>query len=334
MGGGGGGDSTTTVYTKSDPWEGVQQYLSSLYGDVANQGQTPVSPYPGQTWVPMSPLMRQGIESNIGYVNNELPNVYNAGVTGLNDLFGAMNVGNNPYVQGMNQALAEQTSAAGQQQIGQGAMQANRLLQNQAFTYNDMMNQAIQGMREQILPDIMGSYNSIGGLGGTRNALAQVGAVDQFGNDLQRMMRDVTQSQGQNYQDYLWGMGNMLGENQRALASGIAQQNLGAYGTGVNAVGTALGYLPQQIQMGMIPGQTYQQAGNIFEGYQNAALQDEVNKYNYLQNEPWNRYANMNAIYSGATPYASQNQTQTTPSTYSPWATAAGVGLGAYGLFS
>jgi hypothetical protein len=255
------------------------------------------------------------------------------------DLFGAMNVGANPYVQGMNQSLAEQTSAAGQQQMNTGMMNAQRLLGNQQTAYNDMLGDSIEAFRKGVLPGITNDANMTGyGLGGTRQALAQIGATDQWGDDLKRMMGDITQSQGQNYQDYLYNMGNMYGDNQRALAQGIAQTNLGAYGTGVGAVGQALGYLPQTAELGLLPGQVYQGAGNIFEGYQQKALDDAMTKWDYQQNAPWQQMSNLNAIYSGASPYGtssssgSNSQPLQTPQA-NPWATAAGLGLGAYGLF-
>ena len=336
MGKDGGGSTTTEVNTKATPWEGVQPYLKSLYSQVSGLGNNPLEAYPGQTWVPMSPMMRQGIESNVGFVNKEFPDMYGAGLGALGDMFGAMNVGANPYVQGMNQSLAEQTSAAGQQQMNTGMMNAQRLLGNQQTAYNDMLGNSIEAFRKGVLPGITNDANMTGyGLGGTRQALAQIGATDEWGNDLQDMMRDVTQSQGQNYQDYLYGMGNMYGDNQRALAQGIAQTNLGAYGTGVGAVGQALGYLPQTAELGLMPGQVYQQAGNIFEGYQQKAIDQAVADWDYAQNEPFNRLANMNAIYSGATPYASSSSVTKAPGpTSNPYATAAAAGLGAYGLFS
>src|SRR5512139_1895707 len=111
---------------KNEPWEGVQDYLRKMYGDVAGLSEQPLEFYPGQTWVPMSPLTQMGIESNLGFINNEFPNIYNAGAQGLSDLFGTMDVGNNKYVQDMNRALTDQMTYAGNQQIGRGSQALDR----------------------------------------------------------------------------------------------------------------------------------------------------------------------------------------------------------------
>lgn len=331
--GGGGGNTTNTVVQKADPWTGVQGYLKDLYSDVGGLQSTPVEYYPGQTWLPMSPLMRMGIESNVGFANNEMPNIYNAGVGGLSDLLGAVDVGNNKYVQDMNKALADQMAYAGQKQIGMGSQELQRGLTAQNYLYDDLIADSQKSFLESVLPGIRNEANMQGGLGGSRQALAEIGAVDQWGNDLARAMRDISQSSGQNYQDYSQSMADMLAQNQMALQQGIAQQNIGSYGQGLNAVGTALGYLPQQMEMGLMPGQVYQQAGNIFEGYQQNALDAAMKQWDYLQNEPWDRLANASSLYSGAAPYKSQSTTSPTPQS-SGLANALAMGSAGMGLFN
>lgn len=304
-----GPDVPDSQTVKNEPWEGVQQYLKDLYAQVGGQMNTPLEFYPGQTWVPMSPLTRMGVESNIGFINNEFPNIYDAGVGGLSDLLGTMDVGNNKYVQDMNRALTDQMTYAGNQQIGRGSQALDRQRTLNDYAWQDMLGQSTDAFKNDILSSIRNEANTQGGLGGSRQALAEIGAVDKFGTDLAAMYRDRLNQSGNAYTDYGQSVSDMVNQNQINLGQAIAQQNLGAYMGGMDAVGTALGYLPQQANLGLLPGQVYQQAGNIFEGYQQKALDEEMAKWDFYQNEPWDRMAKASSLYGGAAPYASSTTT-------------------------
>jgi len=241
----------------------------------------------------MDPLMKQGINSNLGFANQYFPSIFNQGLNSLYGQMNAMDVGNNPYVQDMNQVAANQFTRASGQAIG------------------DMVGQ----FRNQVLPSITNDAVAAGGLGGSRQGVAQGLAIQGLGTNVQ----------------------NMIQSGQSDLANMYAQTNLGAYGQGLQAANAATGQLPQYTQLGLLPGQIAQQAGGLYEGYQQKAIDDAVNRWDFYQNEPWQRLSNMNAIYQGATPYAQQSSTSKTQApqpTTSPWATAAAAGLGAYGLFS
>jgi hypothetical protein len=292
-GGGGNSTSTSTVYTNADPWSGVQPYLKTLYGTTGALGNQPTQFYPGQTWASMDPLMKSGINSNLGFANQYFPNMYNQGLNSLYGQMNAMDVGNNPYVQDMNQVAANQFTRASDQAI------------------QNMVGQ----FRNQVLPGITNDAVAAGGLGGSRQGVAQGLAIQGLGTNVQ----------------------NMIQSGQSDLANMYAQTNLGAYGQGLQAAGAANQLLPQYAQLGLLPGQIAQQAGSIYEGYQQKAIDDAMTRWDYAQNEPWQRLSNMNAIYQGATPYATQSSKTTSQApqpTSSPFASAAAAGLGAYGLFS
>ena len=300
MGGSSGGSSsqptqqsTTTVYTNADPWKGVQPYLKSLYSNTNALGANPTEFYPGQTYANMDPLMQQGIGSNLGFVSNYFPSMYGQGAGSLLNQLNAMDVGNNPYVQDMNQVAANQFTRA-----------SNEAIQN-------MVSQFQSG----VMPKITNDAVAAGGLGGSRQGIAQGLAIQSLGNNV----------------------ANMIQSGQNDLANMYAQTNLGAYGQGLNAAGQAINMMPQYAQLGLMPGQVAQQAGGLYEGYQQKAIDDAMARWDFYQNEPWQRLANMNAIFSGATPYAQQSSqtTATTPApTSSPIANVAAAGLGAYGLFN
>lgn len=349
-----GPDTPEKTTTTTEPWEGLKPYLMDMYNQVAGLGQKPIEFYPGQTYAPMSDLTQTGLDSMMGFVDNVFPQAYNKGLQSMYDLQNYVDVANNPYVQGANQQLTNKVMAAARQNLGDFAQGTNRQLasgmfnlnqglQNQANAYNAMLGDTTKNYLQNILPGITQDsvYNET--MGGTRNALAQIGATDAFGQQLQQAMSDMSQNQGNNYNQLAWNMGNVYDEqmrqlqngisnNQMALAQGIADTNLGAYNTGVQAQTNALGMMPEYMNLGLMPGQVYQQAGNVVEGYQQKAIDEEKARWDFAQNEPWQRLANLSSIYAGAAPYGSS--TQTYPGTTSnPWATAAGLGMGALGMY-
>ena len=288
-------NSTSTVYTNADPWSGVQPQLKNLYANTEALGQTPSEFYPGQTYADMNPLTKEGIASNLGFAQNYFPGMYNQGLNSIYNQLGAVDVGNNPYVQDMNQVAANQFTRA-----------SNEAIQNMVSQF-----------RSGVLPGITNDAVMNGGLGGSRQGVAQGLAIQGLGNNV----------------------ANMIQSGQGDLANMYAQTNLGAYGQGLQAVNSALNMMPEYAQLGLLPGQIYQQAGGMFGDLQQKAIDEQQANWDFYQNEPWQRLANMNAIYSGATPYAKQSSTnnstvqQPQPQS-SGLANAAAAGLGAYGLYS
>jgi len=276
--------------TNADPWSGVQPYLKNVYNQANALGQTPVQYYPGQTYANMDALKKQGIQSNVAYASNQLPRLYGQTAQSLYDQMNAMNVANNPYVQDMNRAASAQ--------------------------FVNSSNQALQGMADQfrqtVIPGITNDAVAAGGLGGSRQGVAQGIAASQLAGQ----------------------MGNVIKSGQSDLANMLAQTNLGAWGQGLSAANNALGQAGNVANLGLMPGQIMQQGGDIFEQYRQKAIDSAMQKWDFQQNEPWQRLSNLNAIFSGATPYAQQSSTTTQPApTSSPWATAAAGASALGGLF-
>jgi len=238
----------------------------------------------------MDALKKQGIQSNVAYASNQLPGLYGQTAQSLYDQMNAMNVANNPYVQDMNRAASAQ--------------------------FVNSSNQALQGMADQfrqtVIPGITNDAVAAGGLGGSRQGVAQGIAASQLAGQ----------------------MGNVIKSGQSDLANMLAQTNLGAWGQGLSAANNALGQAGNVANLGLMPGQIMQQGGDIFEQYRQKAIDSAMQKWDFQQNEPWQRLSNLNAIFSGATPYAQQSSTTTQPApTSSPWATAAAGASALGGLF-
>ena len=101
---------------------------------------------------------------------------------------------------------------------------------------------------------------------------------------------------------------NALGSDRMGLAQGKAaadaQQNLlnqnaqtqmQAYQQGLSAQQGALGQMGNMLGGLLIPGQTV-------EGYQNQALQDQINRFNYMYTEPYTRMQNIQGVLGALAP--------------------------------
>ena len=80
--------------------------------------------------------------------------------------------------------------------------------------------------------------------------------------------------------------GKAAADAQKNLLAQNAQTQMGAYTAGLGAQQNALGSTGAMMGNMMRPGQTV-------EGYQQAALQDQMNRFNYMYQEPYQR---MNAV--------------------------------------
>ena len=103
----GGGGETQQVVQKNEPWSGVQPYLKDLYKSASGIYGKPQQFFPHQTYALQSPLSNVGQQAALGYANNYLPSLVNAGTAGVGSMLNAADVGNNPYV---NQMLGQQVS--------------------------------------------------------------------------------------------------------------------------------------------------------------------------------------------------------------------------------
>jgi hypothetical protein len=99
-GDGGGGESTQTTVQKSDPWSGVQPYLTAAYQQgwgLANQPGPYL--YPGSTIPTQSPETLQSQQMRVGYANNDAASIYGPAVASWYQQLGAPDVVNSPWAQ-------------------------------------------------------------------------------------------------------------------------------------------------------------------------------------------------------------------------------------------
>ena len=221
MGSGGGDDTTSTTVQKADPWKGVQPYLKQGYADATDLYEAGGPQYyPGQTYVDNNAFENMGAQMGLNYAMNQMPGQVGSMLQAQNDLFRAPDVANNQYVGGMADVIQDRMS--------------------RQFT-------------EQMNPAIRGGAVASGQFGGSRQALAEQGAMGR-----------VSESTG----------------------DALAQLYGSAYDTGLDAAGRAMQLAPQTLQAGMMPSQGVSQYGEYLRGQDELALQDSLNRYNYEQNAP------------------------------------------------
>jgi len=171
--GGGGGSQTT----KTEPWEGVQPYLSDVYSKAQSYSNTPTPGYfPGQTYAGFTPAQlaaQQGIQDfalqGAPQIMNPAMQAYQYGTSGS-----ILDVANNPYVQAMAQGAAQ--DAFGQ------------------------LDPALAGIRQ-------GAIQS-GGYGGSRQGIAEGLAIGGAADAATRAAADIYgQAYGQGLQQQLGTLG-------------------------------------------------------------------------------------------------------------------------------
>ncbi len=133
--------------------------------------------------------------------------------------------------------------------------------------------------------------------------------AQQFGSNLQQNALD-------NYRQQVLGLGgigtDLLGQQSADMRAGLAM-------------------MPQTIQTGMMPEQYMQQYGQFQQGFEQAALQDAINRWNFTQNQPLEMANWYNQILSGVPGLGS---TTTSSVAGNPMAGAAGGAMAGAGLGS
>lgn len=122
------------------------------------------------------------------------------------------------------------------------------------------------------------------------------------------------------YRNQLLGLGGLSGQ----LAQGAGSQTL-----------QGLGLFPSIATAGQYPGQLAGQFADWGAGFQNQALQDQINQFNYYQNLPWQNLNNYNATVQGYGGLGgTQSQTQPSGSPLLGALGGAATGLGAMGTLA
>ena len=268
MGGKSDAPDETNSVQQVQPWSGVQPYLTNMFSNASNlYQQGGPQYYPGQTYPGRDPLQDQAQNLNLNYAMNSMPGQIYDTQRAQSYALNSPDAANNPYVQNM--------------------MQSNQ------FNLN-------RNLQENLLPSIRGGALNAGGVGGSRQGIAE---------------------------------GIALRGTQDALANANAQTMMGAYGQGLTAQGRALAMAPQTMSMGMAPMDVMNQVGQYNQGIDQQALGADMDRWNYNQQLPWNTIGQYNSLLSG-TPWGSSTTSTAEGGGGSPIAGALGGGLAGAALGS
>lgn len=271
-GGGGGGTQTST----SEPWGPSQPYLKDVLSE--SQGlyrQGGPQYYPGQTFV--GPTQGQ-----VGAWNNALG--YADQVFGGQQApqFGQATGALSNALQG---GQAGQLAGGYQQAAGTalGGMLSGQPDYSGLQASVDAANAPILRQFEQdILPGLNQRASFLNNPTGSIKELNRV--LPELG---ERMNQNATMA----YE----------GERQRALQA--QQAGLGMYGQfaqqGMQSQLAGAGLFPTISAAGQYPGQLQEQFANWGAGYQQQQLDDQINRWNYNQNLPWQNLNNYNSLVQG-----------------------------------
>jgi hypothetical protein len=282
MSGGGGGGTTNTV---SQPWSPAQPYLKKGLEATDAAFQAPPAYYPGQTFTGPTAGQIGAWGQQLGYADQ---------------VFGGQAA---PKFGDATQTLSS-VMQGGQGEYGQaGSLDARGAIQGMLTGTPDYagaqgaIDAANAPILRQLQQDVIPGLNSRAtflnnGTGGIKT--------------LNRVLPEVGQRMGENAQ------GIMNAERLRALetrnqAAGMVAQ--GGQNAQNNAL-TAANMLPGLAQFGMTPGALSQDFANWGAGFQDMAMQDQVNRWDYYQNLPRSNADWYNNAVRGSAGLGSQTQQQ------------------------
>jgi len=308
---GGGGDQKTI----QEPWSSAKPYLEDIMGQAAGRYRSGgAAYYPGQTFVGPTPGQLGGWDTQLNYADQvfggqQAPKFGQATSALGNALAGNTTLGSmantispiasstlqgsfaNPFgtAGGLDarSAISSALSGAPDYTAVQGALgAANQQQWNQL--YNDVIPQLNQ--RASFLGNPTGSIktlnSAITNLTNNQNLNAQQAYLGEFNRakTAQENAAGLVSQGGLSTQSNALGFGNLAG----TLASGVSDQSL-----------RAIGQFPSIAQTGAIPGQLSSQFGDWGANFQNQALQDQINRYNYYQGAPDQNLSGYSGIVNG-----------------------------------
>ena len=191
----------------------------------------------------------------------------------------------------------------------------------------DMRRQFAGGMGQMVDPAMEAWQSSLNAPDVANNPYVQ-GMINQQATTLNRnlgeMMPGIDASMlGVN--ERLGGSGQGVAQGiaargtQEALANAMAQTQMGAYGQGLGQQRYAMGAAPGMAQFGMMPADIMMGVGDVERTEGQRGLTEDISRFNFAQQEPWQRLQNQAAIFNPLSlPYAStKSKTESTPSAFS-----------------
>jgi hypothetical protein len=314
------GGSSGSNYSQSTyvPNEAAMPIYGFLAGNTAELMQQPAPFFPGQTYVSPSEATQQAV---------------NMGMNGMPYYYGGANW------LGASASLAPNAIAAQQGMLGTAGGNYD-FLSNAADVANnpyvqDMLaanaQQVNQQLRENWLPAVNQGAASVNALGSSRQGIAQAQAIERAAQQLANTNASTMLNA---YGQGLGAQSSALGQTGNMLQNLTAPMQTGAY------AGSLSGQAGNMIQQG---AQNALGWGQTTEGYQQAALNDAIARYNYQYEAPWINMQNaanmlqylqpLGVTTRSGTDSTSQYETAPNPGYMSPFQSAMGGASLGYGLY-
>lgn len=256
-----GQSSTTQGQTQSsqNPWGPIQGHLQQYYSGALDAFNKPAEYFQGNTLVDQNPYTTQGLSGLLGaadFQDQQAGDAYKA----LMQNYNAADIANNPYVQAMQGSITNSMNTS---------------------------------LKEQMMPAVNAGAALAGGIGGSRQALAQ---------------------------------GTAIGKAQTALGDSLANLNLGAYNTGVNARTNALQMAPSISNMAATGATNRLGVGQAMEMRGQQEIDAARQRFEYYRDYPSQQALAFQQIFGNAPMQSGSQGTETSKSS--------GGGSGIMGLFS
>ncbi len=261
MGGSSGGGSTTQT---TEPWDKQRPFLEKGFEQAENiYDQGPNQYYPGETFVDFSNATKAGLAGAEQRALYGSPITDNASNYTANVLGGQSD---NPYAPLLG---------GGAVGLGQTASGAN-LTGNPYLdaTYDQAANKLTQNFENTVLPGIASQFGTAGGAGGSTHQLALGEASGELTDSLASLGADIY---GSNYAQER--------DRQVNAQNALMTAGQGLYDTAVNE---RLNLVSQSPLLAEAEYQDYDkllQIGGEYESFAERALEDDINRFNYQQNQ-------------------------------------------------
>ncbi len=355
-----GGDGKTVTA----PWAGAEPYLRDALGQAAgNYYRGGPSAYPGQSFVGPTAGQIGGWDTQLNYADQVFGGQNAPKFGQATDALGA-NLAGNTQLGSMANTISPIASGAIGSSFGNpfgtaGGLDARSAIQQQlSGTPNyDAVRGATDAANQQtwdqfynkVIPQLNQRASFLGNPSGAikdlNSAVTQIGTNANL-NAQQANLAEYNRAQAaQQGASQLVSQGG-LSSQSNALGLGGLAGNLASGSSDAQLRGAAL--FPSLAQAGAIPGQLSSQFGDWGAGFQNQALQDQIGRYNYYQQAPYQNLQNYSGLingYGGLGGTTSQTPSGTAKATgavggavagaqlgsqvYPGWGTLIGGGLGA-----
>lgn len=317
-GGKGGTPATKQTSSSTAPWSGAVPYIDqglSAAQDLYNQGGPAY--YPGQTYSPENAGQSGAISSLEGISNQFAPQTGQIGADASSLLSGtAANNPSNSFFQGLS--------------TGSGSIPGLNTLNS--FSNGDMLSaqnpyfsQMANTLTAQVLPGINAQFANAGrGSSGLAARAASEGLGDSIGNlAYQNYQQGLTQQQSAANQLAGYGIQGAQGLSTN-YQNNIANQLSGANLTSLLQ------------QLGITGAQAGLTGATAQQGLDQNAINDQVTRYNYNAQLPYQNLQNYIASISGqvGSDHSTTGTTTSTPAQPSFWNQALGAGLTAASIFA